>query len=98
MVKGFWFCSLAVAFILMLSSASNGNLIGYWSFEDPNNLGKDSSGKGNNGEVKNNVTWSADGKFGGCRLRAVDECDICAEQCGIEWDDYGGQCSDRGDA
>jgi len=60
-------CFLIVAiFILMSVGVSNAKMVGYWSFDDANNLGKDSSGNNNNGEVKNNLTWSKDGKFGGC--------------------------------
>lgn len=62
-------CFLIVTiFILMSVGVSNAKMVGYWSFNDANNLGKDSSGNNNNGEVKNNVTWSKDGVFGGCAL------------------------------
>lgn len=42
-----------------------GQLVGYWQFDDKNNLGKDSSSSGNHGDNVGDIDWDANGKFGG---------------------------------
>jgi len=65
------------AFVLVFVGVSEAKLVGYWSFDDANNLGKDSSGNNNNGTVKNNATWSNNGKYGGCaHLNMADKAHI----------------------
>lgn len=43
-------------------------LVAYYAFDDASNLGKDSSGQGNNGTVYGTVTASGDGYVGGSAL------------------------------
>lgn len=47
-----WFCTVA-----------HGNLVGYWTFDDPANLGADATGN-NHGTVQGDAGWSADAVFG----------------------------------
>jgi len=65
-----------IFFLIFISSlifASNSfasltdGLVGYWKFDDPANIGLDSSGYGNNGTISNNslVTYIAEGKLNG---------------------------------
>ena len=72
-MKRFLSCFLMAAFVLMLAGVSKGDLVAHWSFDDPDDLGKDVSGNDNNGEVKNNVTWSEEGKIGGCAHFSVTD-------------------------
>ncbi len=65
-MKGFLSRFLVAAFVLMIAGVSKGDLVAHWSFDDAGDLGKDVSGNDNNGEIKNNVTSSADGKVGSC--------------------------------
>jgi hypothetical protein len=46
------------ACILALASAASAELIGWWTFDDPANLGADSSGKGNDGTVAGDAQFS----------------------------------------
>jgi hypothetical protein len=50
---------------LMFTTESDAEVIGYWNFNDSNNIGKDYSGKGNDGQPQINAEWTKDGKFGG---------------------------------
>jgi len=45
--------------VLGLVPAASGELIGYWTFDDPANLGADSSGKGNHGTVEGDAAFSS---------------------------------------
>ena len=49
---------------LWLAGPASAGLIGWWTFEDPANLGADSSGKGNNGTVAGDATFSPDASRG----------------------------------
>jgi len=63
---------LSLMFFLLLFAGQSYSLnikpdaiVGVWLFDDkPDDSVKDSSGNGNDGEIKGNVEWVADGKFG----------------------------------
>jgi len=63
--------SLTIIGIIMSLCAITGDaiqrdqLVGYWKFDDKNNLGKDSSSYGNHGDNAGDVDWDTNGKFGG---------------------------------
>ena len=61
--------SIIVAMMSLCALTSNAiqkdQLVGYWKFDDKNNLGKDSSSYGNHGSAEGDVGWDANGKFGG---------------------------------
>jgi hypothetical protein len=50
--------------VLVLNGSSLGELIGYWTFDDPTNLGADSSGKGNHGTVEGDAQFSSNALIG----------------------------------
>jgi hypothetical protein len=55
-------CISILALICPAYADLNDGLVGYWKFDDPSNLGLDSSGNGNNGTAYN--ATSVDGKIG----------------------------------
>jgi hypothetical protein len=57
-------CSVSLVLVLVFNGLSLGEMIGYWTFDDPANLGADSSGKGNNGTVEGDAQFSSDAMIG----------------------------------
>ncbi len=53
---------LITGLLLVCTSAGRGELVGYWSFDDQTNPGKDDSGKGNDGTLYG-PTWTPLGKI-----------------------------------
>lgn len=61
-----WSVSTSLIAGLSESSDLNEGLVGYWNFDDPDDLGLDSSGLGNHGVVTpGDVTYTADGRVNG---------------------------------
>jgi len=58
--------SHAIALVLVLSLAGGAwaDMIGRWTFDNPDNLGADRSGRGNNGTVEGDATFSSDSRIG----------------------------------
>jgi len=58
--------SHAIALVLVLSLAGGAwaDMIGRWTFDNPANLGADRSGRGNNGTVEGDATFSSDSRIG----------------------------------
>jgi hypothetical protein len=57
-------CSASLVLVLVFNGLSLGEMIGYWTFDDPTNLGADSSGKGNHGTVEGDGQFSSDAMIG----------------------------------
>ena len=63
-----WLGTLSILlYIFTLSSYSitTDELVGYWKFDQKNNLGKDSSQYKNDGKSEGKVEWESNGKYGG---------------------------------
>ena len=59
-------CIVVCLFPTIGNAAEKGQLVGYWTFDDKGNLGKDNSIYGNDGdEVGDDVDWDTNGQFGG---------------------------------
>jgi hypothetical protein len=56
---------LPLLLLLTVSAAARGGLIGHYTFDDPSNIGADSSGNGNDANGLNNVTYVSDSVSGG---------------------------------
>jgi hypothetical protein len=69
--------SLLLGLLFSLSLNASGevpDVVGIWLFDDENDLGKDSSGNGQDGEIQAGAE-SVDGKFGkGVRFNGTNEC------------------------
>ena len=61
---GILLCCLFSAFLI----PADAKLLGYWSFDDKNKLGKDSSPNDNGGAPKGGAKWTEKGKVGGALL------------------------------
>ena len=61
---GILLCYLFNSFLIHLDA----KLLGYWSFDDKDNLGKDLSPNRNGGELKGGAKWTEKGKVGGALL------------------------------
>jgi hypothetical protein len=51
--------------VFVFTIVSDAEVIGYWNFDNSNNIGEDYSGKGNDGQGEVNAQWTKDGRFGG---------------------------------
>ncbi len=56
--------TLIVSLLLLFNGLSFGALIGHWTFDDPGNLGADSSGQGNHGTAVGHAAFSNDAVIG----------------------------------
>jgi hypothetical protein len=57
-------CLISLVLVLVFNGSSLGEMIGYWTFDDPANLGADASGKGNHGTVEGDAQFSSDAMIG----------------------------------
>ena len=58
---------LLICFLCCLTMNADAKVLGYWTFDDKNDLGEDSSPLGNDGEIKGDgsAEWTAKGKVSG---------------------------------
>ena len=66
---GILLCCLLSAFLI----PADAKLLGYWSFDAKNELGKDASPNSNDGAPKSGAKWMEKGKVGGVLLLVKQE-------------------------